>query len=94
MLRPLSLKVYLLIPAICLFLACFISIFFMVNYTMRQLSFEEAESKAKLILDHNLATHFYFNKTLKPKLFDLTKPILSDDYFDPPGCLPPLLSVR
>ena len=81
--RSLSIKAYLFISMGCLFLLCFIAVIFLVNNSMRQLALKEAESKAKLILDHNLATHFYFNKTLKPKLFDLTKPIISEDYFDP-----------
>ena len=41
----------------------------MINYEMRQQAFLEAESKARLILDHNLAAHTYFSHQLKPKLF-------------------------
>ncbi|MBU0480019.1 MAG: DUF3365 domain-containing protein [Proteobacteria bacterium] len=43
----------------------------------------EAETKAKILLDRNLATHAYFSHTLKPKVFALTEPVRSDSYFDP-----------
>lgn len=43
----------------------------------------EAEAKAQLILDHNLATHTYFSHTLKPKVFELTDPFRPKSYFEP-----------
>jgi signal transduction histidine kinase len=55
----------------------------LVNYHMRQQALIEAESKARILLDRNLATHTYFSHLLKPVLFELTEPIKSEDYFEP-----------
>ena len=55
----------------------------MINYEMRQQAFLEAESKARLILDHNLAAHTYFSHQLKPKLFAWTESFRSPEYFEP-----------
>lgn len=49
---------------------------------MRQQAMVEAEAKAKILLDHNLAIHTYFSKMLKPKLFELTDPYRDTAYFD------------
>jgi hypothetical protein len=38
----------------------------------REQALIEAETKAQLILDHNLATHTYFSHTLKPKVLEFT----------------------
>lgn len=42
-----------------------------VQIEERRQALLEAENKAELILDHNLATHTYFSHTLKPKVFEL-----------------------
>ena len=49
----------------------------------REQSLFEAETKAQLILDRNLATHTYFSHTLKPKVFEFTDPIRDKNYFEP-----------
>jgi len=54
-----------------------------VNVHERERAVAEAEVKAKLILDRNLATHTYFTHTLKPKVFEFTQPFRSKDYFEP-----------
>ena len=54
-----------------------------VNRSLRAQALVEAEEKARLLLDRNLATHFYYAHELKPGLFELTDPIMPDDYFDP-----------
>ena len=54
-----------------------------VNYEMRREALVEAEAKAKLILDRNLATHTYFSQDMKPRLFEWTTPFRSAQYFDP-----------
>ena len=54
-----------------------------VNAQMRQRALEEAELKAMILLDRNLATHTYFSHDLKPSLFELTESILPEGYFDP-----------
>ena len=58
-------------------------IIFLVNASMKQAALREAESKARLILDRNLATHTYFSRDLKPKLFTLTDPFRPVRYFEP-----------
>ena len=40
-----------------------------VNYGMRQQALIEAQSKARIILDRNLATRTYFSKIMKPSIF-------------------------
>ena len=54
-----------------------------VNRSMRQQALEEAEEKYRMLLDRNLATHYYFSHVVKPRLFEWTEPIRPDDYFDP-----------
>jgi PAS domain S-box-containing protein len=55
----------------------------LVNYTMRQQALTEAESKARVLLDRNMATHTYFSEVMKPDLLAWSAPFRSDDYFDP-----------
>jgi signal transduction histidine kinase len=55
----------------------------LVNYTMRQQAMDEAESKARILLDRNLATHTYFTRELKPDVFELTDAYRPADYFEP-----------
>ncbi len=66
-----------------LFLAVAILTVVLVNNVMRQHALVEAEAKARILLDRNLATHTYFSNVLKPNLFQWTAPFRSDDYFDP-----------
>jgi signal transduction histidine kinase/ActR/RegA family two-component response regulator len=56
---------------------------FLVYHQARSQALIEAETKARLILDRNLATHHYFSEHLKPKVFELTDAIRSKDYFEP-----------
>jgi two-component sensor histidine kinase len=58
-------------------------IIILVNYSMRRNALEEAEERAKIILNRNLATHTFFSNQLKPNVFRLTDPLVSKDYFDP-----------
>ncbi len=55
----------------------------LVNHQVRQQALTEATSKARILLDRNLATHTYFSHDLKPSLFEWTEPFRADDYFDP-----------
>ncbi len=55
----------------------------LVHSEMRQEALAEAESKARILLDRNLATHTYFSHQLKPKVFELLKRINAPDYFEP-----------
>jgi PAS domain S-box-containing protein len=55
----------------------------LMNRQMRQHALAEAETKARMLLDRNLATHTYFSHNLKPNLFELSDPFLPEGYFDP-----------
>ncbi len=55
----------------------------LVNYHIYQEALYDADEKARIILDRNLATHTYFSHQLKPRLFEWTAPIRTDAYFDP-----------
>lgn len=55
----------------------------MVNQEQREQALIQAESKARVMLEHNLATHTYFTHQLKPNVMELTEPVRSWDYFDP-----------
>ena len=65
------------------FILTAILLIIMVNEEQRQQALLQPESKAKVMLDRNLATHTYFTRQLKPNVMELTEPILSWDYFDP-----------
>ncbi len=65
------------------FIVAAVMVVILVNDHMRRQALVEAESKARILLDHDLATHTYFSHDLKPRLFEWTAPFRSDDYFDP-----------
>jgi len=54
-----------------------------VNQAMRRQAIVEAESKARIILDRNFATHTYFSQIMKPSIFKWAEPILTKEHFDP-----------
>jgi diguanylate cyclase (GGDEF)-like protein/PAS domain S-box-containing protein len=53
-----------------------------VNYSMREQALVEAQSKARIILDRNLATHTYFSQVMKPSIFAWSEPFRTKEYFD------------
>ncbi len=55
----------------------------LVYSNARQQALADAEARAMVILNRNLATHAYINKEMKPRLFELTGPFLKPDHFDP-----------
>ncbi|MFH1057904.1 MAG: DUF3365 domain-containing protein [Pseudomonadota bacterium] len=55
----------------------------LVHDQARRLALWEAQRKAQLILDRNLATHTYFSHQLKPKVFAALAPTMDKDYFEP-----------
>ncbi len=55
----------------------------LVNSSMHQQALDEAESKARIILDRNLATHTYFTHQLKPRVFQLAGQPKPEVPFDP-----------
>ena len=54
-----------------------------VKINQKERALREATSKAKIILNRNLAIHSYFSHQLKPKVFALTDPYRSENYFEP-----------
>jgi two-component sensor histidine kinase len=50
---------------------------------MRRQALVEAEEKARILQDRNLATHRYFSEVLKPRVFAWTAPFRPAGYFDP-----------
>ncbi|MBU0730758.1 MAG: DUF3365 domain-containing protein [Proteobacteria bacterium] len=66
-----------------LFFAAGIIIILLVNYHMRHQALIEAESKAMIILNHNLAIHSFYSHELKPKLFEFSDPFRPAEYFEP-----------
>lgn len=81
--KPTSISTRLFVAIGICFLTVGFIIVFLLNYQMKHQAFIEAESKARIILDRNLATHAYFNNQLKPKLFKLIDPIAPEGYFEP-----------
>jgi hypothetical protein len=65
------------------FLAVSVALIITVNVQQRKQALVESEHKALLLLDHNLAIHTYFSKQLKPKVFELSDPYRSGNYFEP-----------
>jgi hypothetical protein len=64
------------------FLMAAVIIVIIVNYGMRQQALIEAQAKARIILDRNLATHTYFSQIMKPSIFAWSEPFRSKEYFD------------
>lgn len=65
-----------------LFVVLSIGLVFYVWQQNRKLALIEAEEKARLLLDHNLAIHKYFSEELIPHLSSVLIPIKGKDYFD------------
>ena len=65
-----------------IYLVASIIIVVLVNHSMRKQALIEAESKALMLLNHNLAIHNYLQE-MKPKLFSWSEPFRPPDYFEP-----------
>ena len=81
--RPIKISTRLFLSVGLFFLAAGFFGVFILNHQMKQRALTEAESKARILLDRNLATHTYFTHNLKPALFGLTDSIRDDAYFEP-----------
>ncbi len=66
-----------------IFTILLVLILLLVNDGMRTQARLEAEAKARILLDRNMAVHTYFSHDLKPRLFEWTEPFRGPDYFDP-----------
>lgn len=83
MIRDVRLGIFLNAGMGAAFIIAAVIIVLSVNYSMRQQALIEAQSKARIILDRNLATHTYFSHILKPGIFAWSEPFRTNDYFDP-----------
>jgi len=81
--RNIRLGIFLNIGIGIVFLIAAVIAVISVNDGMHRQALMEAESKARIILDRNLATHTYFTKIMKPKIFKWTESLRTKDYFDP-----------
>lgn len=75
-------RIFLTLYAVS-FLVVAAAIVITVNHHQRVQALAEAQEKARLILDRNLAIHSYFSNQLKPHVFQLTDRYRSQEYFDP-----------
>jgi len=79
----LNISIYINLIMGLVFIISAIIIVSLITIEMKRQALSEAESKAELILNHNLATHTYFSHDLKPSVFDLTNPCRPKEYFEP-----------
>lgn len=78
-----SLKSRLNLTTYAMVVIAAISTVYFVNHFQKRYALDIAEEKSTILLQHNLAIHSYFNKSLKPNIFAITDNILEVDYFDP-----------
>ncbi|MBI4773866.1 MAG: DUF3365 domain-containing protein [Deltaproteobacteria bacterium] len=72
-----------LLITVAIFLISTAAMVLWVSHQMRQQALKEAESKARILLERNLATHTYFTHQLKPAVFKAVEGILTKDDFEP-----------
>ncbi len=73
---------YILVISGMLALTAAVSLWY-VNHQMRQQALREAEQKALIIINHNLAIHTYFSHQLKSKVFEVADKAVPQGYFEP-----------
>ncbi len=78
-----SLNAYLVVSLGLIFLLAAVGTVLLVNQNDRLLALHDAEDRALLLLNRNLATHTYFTNELKPHVLKLWDARRRPDYFDP-----------
>ena len=78
-----SLTVYLNLGLPIFFILASVITVFLVRESMRKQALVEAQAKAMILLDRNMATHDYFTNKLKPAVFALSEQYQPADHFDP-----------
>jgi hypothetical protein len=81
--RSMSIRARLTITDGVVLLLAGAALLLLVGNALRHQALEEAQAKARMYLDRNLATHAYFTHRLKPTVFRLAEGIVPEDYFDP-----------
>ncbi|WP_449246057.1 c-type heme family protein [Desulfarculus baarsii] len=66
-----------------LFISVAAAFVWLVYDQSQETALREAEEKARIILERNLAIHSYFAHQLKPKIFSITDKHLPSSYFEP-----------
>ena len=82
-LSPLKIETRVLLILGAIYLGASLGVVALVNHSMKEQALIDAESKAMMLLNHNLAIHTYFSQQLKPKLFAWTDPIRPPEAFHP-----------
>lgn len=80
--RSARLGIFLNVGIGIVFIIAAVIVVITVKYSMRQQALTEAQSKARIILDRNLATHAYFSQIIKPSIFAWSEPFRTKEYFD------------
>ncbi len=78
-----SLRTYLVVSVGVLLVLTALGAVLLLNHNARLLAIHEAEDKALILLNRNLATHAYFTNELKPGVLELAGGRLPPGYFDP-----------
>lgn len=84
--RKIRINTRLMVTVGTIFALVAVVIISIVDWKMKQHALKEAESKAKIMLDRNLAIHTYFTHQLKPVLFNMigkNPAIDTETYFEP-----------
>ena len=84
--RAVTLNARLMISIGIVFALSGIMVIVFLNWRMKTYALDEAEQKAEIMLNQNLAIHTYFTHQLKPALFKMERSVGSDRpeiYFDP-----------
>jgi signal transduction histidine kinase len=82
-LTPLKIATRVLLILGAIYLGASLGVVVLVNRSMKEQALIDAESKAIMLLNHNLAIHTYFSQQLKPQLFAWTDPIRPSEAFHP-----------
>lgn len=78
-----SLTAYLNLILSIFFILASVVVVFLVREAMRKQALVEAQAKAMILLDRNMATHDYFANKLKPAVFALSDQYRPAGHFDP-----------
>ncbi len=84
--RKIRINIRLMITVGTIFILVAVLTIRITDWKMKKHALREAESKAKIMLDRNLAIHTYFTHQLKPALFNMIEksPALdTETYFEP-----------
>ncbi len=82
-LRNISIYSFVSIVLVTVLVVSSLLVIYIVRSSIRNEALSEAEKKAKIILERNLATHSYFSHEIKPSVFPLAEKEVKNGYFEP-----------